>query len=74
VNFALTEMLRKAAQATGATYVDVWSASKDHDICAKDPWINGAVQDQQAAARYHPFAKEQAAVADLVIKQTEAFH
>ena len=66
VNFALTEMLRKAAVATDSTYVDVWSASKGHDICSKDPWINGSVDDQQRAARYHPFAVEQAAVADLV--------
>ena len=72
VNFALTEMLRKAAAATGATYVDVWSASKNHDICAKDPWINGAVNNQRAAARFHPFAAEQAAVADLVVAKVRA--
>jgi lysophospholipase L1-like esterase len=68
VNFALTEMLNKAAQATGSTYVDVWTASKGHDICSEDPWVNGSVTNQQAAARYHPFAKEQVAVADLVVK------
>jgi len=69
VNLALTEMLRKAAQATKTTYVDVWSASKGHDVCSADPWINGSVNDEKQAARYHPFAKEQAAVADLVVKQ-----
>ena len=69
VNFALTEMLRKAAAATDSTYVDVWSASKGHDICSADPWINGSVNDQQRAARYHPFAVEQAAVADLIVDQ-----
>ncbi len=67
VNFALTEMLHRAAKATGATYVDVWKASKGHDICSKDPWINGSVNDEKRAARYHPFANEQAAVADLVV-------
>ena len=59
-------MLRKAALATGSTYVDVWTASSGHDICSDDPWINGSVNNERAAARYHPFAKEQAAVADLV--------
>ena len=63
VNFALTEMLRRAAEATDSTYVDVWSASRGHDICSDDPWINGSVNNEQAAARYHPFANEQAAVA-----------
>jgi lysophospholipase L1-like esterase len=68
VNFALTEMLRTAARATGATYVDVWTASKGHDICADDPWINGSVDNEKQAARFHPFANEQVAVADLVVK------
>jgi len=67
VNRALTEVLRFAAQATGSTYVDVWAASQGHDICSEDPWVNGAVTDQQRAAAYHPFAEEQAAVADLVV-------
>jgi lysophospholipase L1-like esterase len=72
VNLALTEMLRTAAKATGATYVDVWSASSGHDICSADPWINGSVNNDKAAARYHPFAKEQAAVADLIVKAVQA--
>ena len=67
VNRALTEVLRSASKATGATYVDVWAASQGHDICSDDPWVNGAVTDQARAAAYHPFAEEQAAVADLVV-------
>lgn len=68
VNLALTEMLRKAATVAKATYVDVWSASEGHDICADDPWINGALAAEQKAARYHPFAEEQRAVADLILR------
>ncbi len=67
VNRALAEMLQSAARATGTAYVDVWSASAGHDICSADPWINGSVDEEKKAARYHPFAKEQAAVADLVL-------
>jgi len=67
VNRALTEVLRFAAKETGSTYVDVWAASQGHDICSDDPWVNGAVTDQQRAAAYHPFAAEQVAVADLVV-------
>jgi lysophospholipase L1-like esterase len=72
VNLALTTMLRKVGSATGSTYVDVWSASKGHDICSDDPWINGSVNNEKQAARYHPFANEQAAVADLVVKAVRA--
>ncbi|WP_027863294.1 SGNH/GDSL hydrolase family protein [Marmoricola sp. URHB0036] len=68
INLALTEMLRKAARASKSQYVDVWTASKGHDICSDDPWINGSVDNERQAARYHPFAKEQAAVADLVVR------
>jgi lysophospholipase L1-like esterase len=72
VDFALTEMLRTAAAATGSAYVDVWAASKGHDICSADPWFNGSVDNEQQAARYHPFANEQAAVADLVLRKVRA--
>jgi lysophospholipase L1-like esterase len=67
VNLALTQALRSAAKANHVTYVDVWAASKGHDICSDDPWVNGSVTDQKRAAAYHPFAEEQAAVADLVV-------
>lgn len=67
VNLALTEALRTAARATGSTYVDVWTASRGHDICSDDPWVNGSVTDRSRAAAYHPFAAEQAAVAELVV-------
>ena len=66
VNRRLTDAVRGAARATGATYVDVWTASRGHDICSSTPWINGSVDDQRRAARYHPFAVEQQAVAKLV--------
>ncbi len=66
VNRALTEAVQGAAKASGSTYVDVWSASQGHDVCSTDPWINGNVNDQKRAARFHPFAVEQAAVAKLV--------
>ena len=66
INRALTDTVRKAAAASGATYVDVWKLSQGHDICSADPWINGSVDQQGKAPRYHPFAVEHAAVAKLV--------
>lgn len=70
VNAALNDALRKAAQESGSSYVDVWRASQGHDICSTDPWVNGSVTDLARAAAYHPFAQEQAAVARLVLTAT----
>lgn len=74
VNRALTEAVEGAAKASGSTYVDVWSASQGHDVCSDDPWINGTVNDQKRAARFHPFAVEQEAVAALVEKAARSSH
>jgi len=67
INKALTDMVAGAAQASGSTYVDVFTPSKGHAICSADPWINGSVNDEKRAAAYHPFAAEQQAVAQLVL-------
>jgi lysophospholipase L1-like esterase len=64
VNRGLTEAVRGAAASTKTAYVDVWAASNGHDICSADPWVNGF--SGPGAAPFHPFAAEQAAVAQLV--------
>lgn len=64
VNQSMTEAVRQAAEATGATYIDVWQASAGHDICADQPWVNGF--SGPGAAPFHPFAAEQRAVARLI--------
>ena len=72
---SITEALGKATKAAaagaGTGYADVLRASRGHDVCAgKDAWVNGiANADGRAAAPLHPFAEEQAAVADLVVAQ-----
>lgn len=67
LNTELNEAVSTAARRAGATYVDVAAATVDHGICADDPWVNGAVTDQQRALAFHPFAAEQRAVADAVV-------
>lgn len=69
INRDLTRMVRQAAARTGTTYIDVWKASRGHDICSDAPWVNGQVSDQARALQFHPFAEGQAAVADLVLDQ-----
>ena len=60
---------RQAADADAAPrYVDMLAASEGHDVCAgADAWISGATSDpDRPGVAMHPFAEEQAAVADLV--------
>jgi lysophospholipase L1-like esterase len=57
------------AGARGAGYVDVFAATRGHDICADDPWINGHETDAARALAFHPFAAEQQAVAELIVKR-----
>jgi hypothetical protein len=45
----------------------VWQASQGHDVCSADPWINGQRTDPTRAQQFHPFANEQAAIADLIV-------
>ena len=54
---------------THSAYVDLFRASRGHDICAADPWINGQFTDPARALNFHPFANEQAAAADLVLQE-----
>lgn len=65
----LNRALRAAAAAADATYVDMHPASRGHEICSSDPWINGQRTDDQAALAFHPFASGQAAVAERVLEE-----
>lgn len=66
VNEGLVEAQRDAADRAGVEYVDVFSATEGHDMCADDPWIAG-VHPTGPALAYHPYAKEQEVVAELLV-------
>lgn len=67
-NRALSELVERAAQRSDATYVDVWSASRGHDVCADEPWVAGRAGDASGAIPFHPLPAEQQAVARLVVR------
>lgn len=67
LNRGLNEALRGAARVAGVEFVDVYAASEGHDVCSDEPWVNGAVTITDQALQYHPFAREQRAVAELVL-------
>ena len=64
----LDSALRTAVERGGAELVDLWTASEGHDVCATEPWVNGATSDFSRALEYHPFAEGQEAAAELVLE------
>ncbi|MEP7089137.1 MAG: SGNH/GDSL hydrolase family protein [Nocardioidaceae bacterium] len=56
ISRALDRSLSQAAKRTGVTFVDMYAASRGHDICSEQPWVNGSVTNRQRALAYHPFA------------------
>lgn len=65
-NELLVQTLESAATDAQVEYVDVWSTTEGHHICADDPWIAGLEPDGPAAP-LHPYRAEQQAVADLLL-------
>jgi lysophospholipase L1-like esterase len=59
----LNTSLRRAAARAGALFVDMRAASRGHEICSADPWVNGRRTDESRALAYHPFAEGEQAVA-----------
>jgi lysophospholipase L1-like esterase len=69
LNRALSDALRAAAEDAGVESVDVYAASRGHDVCSDDPWVNGITTDGARALALHPFAEQQQAVADLILEK-----
>ena len=68
----LNDALRTAARKAEADFIDLVKVSKGHDICAgSDAWVNGVNTDLMRALAFHPFAEEQQAVADLIMKKLD---
>ncbi len=68
VGDALSRSIAAGARAADAQVVDVLELSEDHDVCADEPWVNGAETDPEQALAFHPFAVEQEAVAAEVVE------
>jgi lysophospholipase L1-like esterase len=62
---ALAEDTATAARATGATLVDLASASEQHNACSAQPWVNRYVVTEGHWA-YHPTAAGMAGAARLI--------
>jgi lysophospholipase L1-like esterase len=69
INELLVRAQKRAATRAKVEYVDVFSASRGHDMCAQDPWIAGVNPARAHAAPWHPYPEEQQLVADLILDQ-----
>lgn len=69
IQVLLNRSLERAAEAGGATYVDLTRASRGHDVCAgKDAWVNGRIDRIGVALGFHPFQRGMAGVARVVFE------
>jgi lysophospholipase L1-like esterase len=60
---SLNRALQGAARAAEVEFLDVYAASRGHDVCSDDPWVNGQQTDTARAAAFHPFPEGMAGVA-----------
>ncbi|MCD4535417.1 SGNH/GDSL hydrolase family protein [Nocardioides sp. cx-169] len=66
----LNRSLRLAAANNGATYVNLYPASRGHDACAgSEAWINGSTLKPVRAANFHPFRRGMRAAAQEIYRQ-----
>ena len=64
VQRALNDAMRRAARTAGADFVDMYAASRGHDVCSATPYVNGQRTLRNQAAAFHPFEREMQAVTD----------
>ena len=67
ISRVLDRALAQAARRAGVRFVDMYDASRGHDICSDEPWVNGRTTYQERALAYHPFAAGMRADADQVL-------
>ena len=67
----LAGVIRAAATAAGAVYVDSAAAFAGHEACTPEPWVAGIVVPQVALS-FHPNAAGHEAMARLLHPKVEA--
>ncbi|WP_183407629.1 SGNH/GDSL hydrolase family protein [Nocardioides marmoriginsengisoli] len=60
----VNDAMERAARRTRVDYVDMYTASKGHDVCSDSPWVNGQANIPGKALAFHPYDEYHAAVAD----------
>ncbi len=63
---AVNDTFIAVAKAQRVDYINTYAASKGHDVCSSDPWVNGQNFIPGKAYAFHPFAAYHVAVADML--------
>jgi len=63
----VNEYLAKAAKSEKADYIDMYAASKGHELCSTDPWMAGESNVPGKALQFHPYKSYHQAVADKIV-------
>lgn len=63
----VNEQYAKVAKESKVDYIDMWTASKGHDVCSDRPWVNGIADVPGKALQFHPYAAYAKAVADKIV-------
>lgn len=56
--------LKSVAKKADVDYLDMYAASEGHDVCSKQPWVNGQRTRVGEAFYFHPFPAYHEAVAE----------
>ena len=66
IQLRLREQMRTAARDAHVEFVDFYTDSIGHDICAGHPWIQGKVGSRSHGAALHPLAAGEGALARII--------
>ena len=66
IELRLREQMRTAAHDAHVEFVDFYTDSIGHDICARHPWIQGKVGSRFHGAALHPLAAGERALARII--------
>jgi lysophospholipase L1-like esterase len=67
INFRLRLEMAAAAREAKVEFVDFYTASIGHDVCAQHPWVQGRKGNGHVGAALHPLPAGQAALARMIV-------
>lgn len=67
INKLIVRAQKRAAARADVEFLDIYDATRGHNMCAPDPWIAGAKPARSDATAFHPYPEEQVLVADRLL-------
>jgi hypothetical protein len=59
--------LARTAKSAKVDYIDMYAASRGHELCSTDPWMAGELNVPGTALQFHPYNSYHRAVADKIV-------